>query len=226
MDYWPNIDAVTWFAIEVLPARTAVRPDVRFYIVGMNPAPAVPALARDPGVVVTGTVPDVRPYLQHAAAVVAPLRVARGMQNKVLEAMAMARPVVDLNGSEHGRQGAPGREFEVAESPEEFARKGAGCAQPGAGAGDGSAGAGAHYVSDYSWDRNLAQPSIGCWTDDAATDRSRAWSAESHAMHAEPRLHSLSHRPRACSAPGVAFGAIVAVHRSWCSPSSGPRRPR
>jgi sugar transferase (PEP-CTERM/EpsH1 system associated) len=93
MDYWPNIDAVTWFVHDILPALLASRPGLRFYIVGRSPAPAVLALASS-SVVVTGTVPDVRPYLQHAAVVVAPLRVARGLQNKILEAMSMARPVV------------------------------------------------------------------------------------------------------------------------------------
>ena len=93
MDYWPNIDAVVWFCAEVLPGLRARRPGLRFYIVGRNPAPAVQALASD-GVVVTGTVDDVRPYLQHAALVVAPLRIARGIQNKILEAMAMGKAVV------------------------------------------------------------------------------------------------------------------------------------
>ena len=93
MDYWPNIDAVTWFAREMLPELRARQPQARFVIVGRNPAPEVTALA-DEQVVVTGTVADVRPWLQHAKVVVAPLRVARGIQNKILEAMAMARPVV------------------------------------------------------------------------------------------------------------------------------------
>jgi sugar transferase (PEP-CTERM/EpsH1 system associated) len=93
MDYWPNVDAVCWFAREVLPALRQRDPRVRFHIVGRAPAPAVQALAGE-AVHVSGTVPDVRPYLQHAAVVVAPLRLARGIQNKVLEAMAMARPVV------------------------------------------------------------------------------------------------------------------------------------
>ncbi|HEY8876207.1 MAG TPA: TIGR03087 family PEP-CTERM/XrtA system glycosyltransferase, partial [Roseateles sp.] len=93
MDYWPNVDAVTWFASDILPALRQRFPALRFHIVGRSPAPAVQALANE-AVHVTGTVPDVRPYLQHAAAVVAPLRLARGIQNKVLEAMAMARPVV------------------------------------------------------------------------------------------------------------------------------------
>ncbi|UCV26654.1 TIGR03087 family PEP-CTERM/XrtA system glycosyltransferase [Ferribacterium limneticum] len=93
MDYWPNIDAATWFVNEILPSLRQQRPEIRFYIVGRSPTPEVLALA-DEHVVVTGTVPDVRPYLQYAAVVVAPLRVARGIQNKILEAMAMERPVI------------------------------------------------------------------------------------------------------------------------------------
>lgn len=93
MDYWPNVDAVSWFAAKVLPLLIAEYPSLRFYIVGRSPTAAVTALASE-AVVVTGTVADVRPYLQHAAVVVAPLRIARGIQNKVLEAMAMARPVI------------------------------------------------------------------------------------------------------------------------------------
>ena len=93
MDYWPNVDAVTWFARDILPHLRRSWPTVRFYIVGRSPPPSVLSLASE-SVVVTGTVPDVRPYLQHATVVVAPLRVARGLQNKILEAMAMGRPVV------------------------------------------------------------------------------------------------------------------------------------
>ena len=156
MDYWPNIDAVTWFTIEVVPQILRVRPDARFYIVGMNPAPAVVSLGSRPGVVVTGAVPDVRPYLQHAAAVVAPLRVARGMQSKVLEAMAMARPVVISPAASTGVRGAIGHDFEVAESPAEFARKVLAVLEPGAESEMGRR-ARARIVADYSWERNLAQ---------------------------------------------------------------------
>lgn len=93
MDYWPNIDAATWFATEILPRLRTQWPSLRFHVAGRNPTPAVRALAGD-AVSVTGTVPDMRPYLQHAAVVVAPLRLARGIQNKVLEAMAMGQAVV------------------------------------------------------------------------------------------------------------------------------------
>ena len=107
MDYWPNVDAVTWFATDVLPALVARVPSIRFTIVGMRPTPAVQALAGK-HVVVTGTVPDVRPYLAHAAVVVAPLRIARGVQNKVLEAMAMGRPVVASAACAGGIDATPG----------------------------------------------------------------------------------------------------------------------
>jgi sugar transferase (PEP-CTERM/EpsH1 system associated) len=94
MDYWANVDAVEWFVAEVWPRIRARAPQARFYIVGSKPTRAVQMLARNDGVQVTGRVPDVRPYLAHADVAVAPLRIARGTQNKVLEALAMARPVV------------------------------------------------------------------------------------------------------------------------------------
>jgi len=111
MDYWPNVDAVVWFANEILPRLVRARPRLRFFIVGMNPSPAVRALAANPAVVVTGKVNDVRPYVQHALAVVAPLRIARGIQNKVIEAMAMGRPVVVSEAASRGLCATPGSDF-------------------------------------------------------------------------------------------------------------------
>jgi sugar transferase (PEP-CTERM/EpsH1 system associated) len=94
MDYWANVDAVARFAHEVFPRVRSEIPRACFYIVGARPVREVLDLASLPGVRATGTVPDIRPYLAHARVAVAPLRMARGVQNKVLEAMAMARPVV------------------------------------------------------------------------------------------------------------------------------------
>jgi sugar transferase (PEP-CTERM/EpsH1 system associated) len=94
MDYPPNIDAVLWFADAILPTLRKTYTEVQFVIVGSSPAPAVKALGQRPGVVVTGRVTHVQPYLAHAAAAVAPLRIARGIQNKVLEALAMGRPTI------------------------------------------------------------------------------------------------------------------------------------
>jgi sugar transferase (PEP-CTERM/EpsH1 system associated) len=93
MDYFPNIDAVTFFHHEVFPAIQAKVPSAQFVIAGRSPTTAVRKLGHDPSVHVTGTVPDIRPYLLGAAAAVAPLRVARGVQNKILEAMAMGLPI-------------------------------------------------------------------------------------------------------------------------------------
>lgn len=153
MDYWPNIDAVTWFAQEVMPQIVAAQPLARFYIVGMNPAPAVCALA-GPHVVITGLVPDTRPYLQHARIAVAPLRVARGVQNKVIEAMAMARPVVVSGVVAKGIVGEPMVEFDVADGSHDYARKVLELMDPAAGEEMGRQ-ARKRVVSDYNWDAQL-----------------------------------------------------------------------
>jgi sugar transferase (PEP-CTERM/EpsH1 system associated) len=118
MDYRPNIEAVTGFAEDVLPRIRAVRPDARFAIVGRKPVPAVTQLAERAGVIVTGEVADVRPWLAAAALVAAPLNVARGIQNKVLEAMAMARPVVASTGAFLGIHAEPGRDLIIADGAE------------------------------------------------------------------------------------------------------------
>ena len=119
MDYWPNVDAVSWFCAEILPELRRSRPALSFYIVGRSPTPAVMALAGE-GVVVTGTVADVRPYLQHADVVVAPLRLARGIQNKVLEAMAMGRPVVAARQCVEAIDAQAGQELLAAEQAADY----------------------------------------------------------------------------------------------------------
>jgi sugar transferase (PEP-CTERM/EpsH1 system associated) len=120
MDYWPNVDAVTWFAQEVMPLL-GDETRLRFYIVGSNPSPVVKALAADPRIIVTGRVEDVRPYLAHARAAVAPLRVARGIQNKVLEAMAMGRPVVASPAALEGIGPEAAKYLISAQAPQDFA---------------------------------------------------------------------------------------------------------
>jgi sugar transferase (PEP-CTERM/EpsH1 system associated) len=155
MDYWPNIDAVGWFAREVLPALANRWPGVRFYVVGMNAAAAVRALADDPRVVVTGAVADVRPYLQHARAVVVPLRIARGVQNKVLEAMAMARPVVTTAACAAPLTPDAQRALVIADDARDFARE----LQPllASERRDLGTRARAAVRADYCWDANLSR---------------------------------------------------------------------
>ena len=115
MDYPPNVEAVTGFARDVLPLIRQQRPDARFAIVGRNPAEAVKKLGQGGDVLVTGAVPDVRSWLAAADVVVAPLRIARGIQNKVLEAMAMARPVVASPAAFEGIEAEAGRDLLVAD---------------------------------------------------------------------------------------------------------------
>ena len=148
---------VQWFADEVFPALRARHADLRFYIVGSRPAPAVQALGQRPGIVVTGTVPDVRPYIAHAAVAVAPLRIARGIQNKVLEAMAMATPVVVSPQALEGIDAVPGSELVLAgDAPAFAAAVGALLdGQASASAAIGQA-ARAKVQRQYSWSSNLA----------------------------------------------------------------------
>jgi sugar transferase (PEP-CTERM/EpsH1 system associated) len=116
MDYRPNIDAVEHFARRTFPAIRAKHPATLFAIVGRNPTPQVRKLAEVKGVMVTGEVPDVRPWIAAATVVVAPLEIARGVQNKVLEAMAMARPVVASSAAFEGIDATPGTHLLVADT--------------------------------------------------------------------------------------------------------------
>jgi len=123
MDYLPNIDAVAYFCHEILPRIRGAIPATRFYIVGLNPSSEVQRLGSIPGVVVTGTVPDVRPFYARAAVCVAPLRIGRGVQNKVLQAMAMGLPVVATGVAQRGLEAKPGTHLHVEDEPVAFAAR-------------------------------------------------------------------------------------------------------
>jgi sugar transferase (PEP-CTERM/EpsH1 system associated) len=115
MDYWPNVDAVRWLAETVLPRVWAVLPELRLWVVGSRPTPEVNRLAQDPRITVSGRVPDVRPWLAAADLAVAPLRIGCGVQNKVLEAMAMAKAVVCTSQAFSGIAATVDRELLVAD---------------------------------------------------------------------------------------------------------------
>ncbi len=123
LDFRPNIDAVLWFAREVLPLVRAARPDARFVVVGRNPAPAVRALHNGRSIMVLGEVPDVRPAIAAAAAYVVPMRIGGGVRLKLLEALAMQVPTVSTR---MGAQGVDGleqsRQLLLADQPAAFAR--------------------------------------------------------------------------------------------------------
>jgi sugar transferase (PEP-CTERM/EpsH1 system associated) len=153
MDYWPNVDAVEWFAAQVFQQLHADDPSVRFFIVGRNPTQAVKRLGERPGVVVTGGVADVRPYVLHSRLSVAPLRVARGIQNKVLEAMAMGRPVLASRAALEGISARPGQEMMLAEGAAEFLQQ----SRLALAADLTAMGARARQrvLNDYVWERHL-----------------------------------------------------------------------
>lgn len=119
-DYRPNADGARWFAREIMPHIKRRLAHARFYAVGANPPSALRALAGE-SVTITGNVADVRSYIQHAAAAVAPLRMARGVQNKVLEAMAMAKPVVATREATRALEVSPGEHLWIENDPVRFA---------------------------------------------------------------------------------------------------------
>jgi polysaccharide biosynthesis protein PslH len=156
MDYPPNVDAVVWFATEMLPLIRRTVPAAQFYIVGNAPSAEVQRLAQIQGVFVTGRVPDVRPYVAHATAGVAPMRIARGIQNKVLEAMALGKPVVVTSGALEGIEAQPGSEIILADTAETFAAACCRLATTHDGAAIGAA-ARTRIVRDYDWSARLSR---------------------------------------------------------------------
>ncbi len=120
MDYYANIDAVVWFVKEIFPKLKEIFPEVKFYIAGANPSREVRELASKKDVIVTGFVDDIRLFYDMAAVYVAPLRIAQGIQNKILEAMSMEKAVVTTLKGFEGIDAVPGRDLLIANSKEEF----------------------------------------------------------------------------------------------------------
>lgn len=123
MDYFPNVDGVMYFARNIFPIIRRNVPNAELWLVGSNPASAVQSLGTVPGIKVTGHVKDVRPYLTGATVAVAPLRIARGTQNKILESMAMGLPVVATSEATKGIDAIPAHHLLVADEPGAFANE-------------------------------------------------------------------------------------------------------
>lgn len=122
MDYHANIDAVTWFTSQIFPLIKEVFPNAQFYIVGSNPNPDVKALANDKDIHVTGYVKDIRPYYQATDLCVVPIRLARGIQNKVLEAMAMEKPIVSTSQAGQGIDAKNRKHLLIEDTPHGFSK--------------------------------------------------------------------------------------------------------
>ena len=122
MDYYPNQECMARFCKEVWPLLRARRPAMKLLIVGADPSPPMRALGELPGVTVTGSVPDVRPHIRSSALMVAPLAIARGTQNKILEAMAMGVPVVTSRAAAGGVDADAESHFLIADRADDIAQ--------------------------------------------------------------------------------------------------------
>jgi glycosyltransferase involved in cell wall biosynthesis len=122
MDWLANIDGVTWFVDEVLPLIRRRRPDCTFAVIGRSPSPAIQALAtKDPRIFVTGTVPDIRPYLWGSSISIVPLRIGGGTRLKIYESMAARVPVVSTRIGAEGLELHPPDTGRLADTAADFA---------------------------------------------------------------------------------------------------------
>ena len=161
MDWLPNEDGLEWFCDEILPLVRAKVPAATLSVVGRNPSPRVKSLAaRHTGVTVTGTVPDVRPYLERAGAIVVPLRIGGGTRLKIYEGMSMGRPTVSTTIGAEGLPVHHGAEILIADSATDFAEAVAGVLADPSSADALGQRAAARVRRDFSWDgvaRQFAQ---------------------------------------------------------------------
>jgi len=154
MDYYPNQECMFDFCANTLPLVRRRRPGVKLVIVGADPSPKVRRLGEIPGVTVTGSVPDVRPYVRGSAMMVAPLNIARGTQNKILEAMAMGVPVVASATAAGGVDAVAGEHFLVAHAPADYTEAIVALLDPDARARLALAGR-SRMLSHHHWPRSM-----------------------------------------------------------------------
>ena len=157
MDYHANVDGILWFCDSVFPRIRKKMPGTRLIIAGSNPAPVILRLGEQKDIVVTGFVPDMRLWYCRADVCIVPLRIARGVQNKVLEAMAMEKSVVATSQALQGISVIPGRHLMVADKPEVFAQAVMDLLNDSARAGDLGVEARKFVISAHAWDYHMAQ---------------------------------------------------------------------
>jgi sugar transferase (PEP-CTERM/EpsH1 system associated) len=156
MDYLPNIDAMVYFTNEILPLIRKEISEVKVFIVGGNPSRQVLALRQSANVIVTGSVKDIKPYLNDATASVIPLRIARGIQNKILEAMAHGVPVITTSAALEGIEARPGTDVLIGDDPQAFAKMTVAVLKDKNLRRTLSANALTVVRKNYNWERNLS----------------------------------------------------------------------
>lgn len=155
MGYWPNVDAAIWFAKDILPLIRQTYPLASFTIAGAAPDERIKALGKLPGIFVTGRVPDMRPYILDADMIVAPMRIARGIQNKVLEGMAMGKTVLTTPQGLEGIKAQPDQHLMVAENAADLAAQAIQTLQNN-GTNEMGQAARRLLVANYAWETRLA----------------------------------------------------------------------
>ena len=174
MDWMPNDEGMIWFVESVLPRIREVKSDVRLTVVGRAPSRRLRALAgKHPWVTITGRVPDVRPYLERAAAVVVPLRVGGGTRLKIYEAMAMGKPVVSTTIGAEGLPLTPGRHISLADTVDEMVRACVEVLGNTAYAAGLSSEAARHVRENFAWPRVASRFAELCETTVAASANTR-----------------------------------------------------
>jgi sugar transferase (PEP-CTERM/EpsH1 system associated) len=181
MAYFPNQEAAIFFTHQVLPLIRRDVPDVRFLVVGRNPDRRVEALRGIEGVEVSGSVPDVRPWLARADAAVAPLTIAAGIQNKILEAMSSGLPVVATSRAVQGLTRPVADLIETADTPGEFARRAVRLLQNPEDAQRRGAEGRQRVGAEYNWDRSLQR--VQQLVDDPHRRRDGSTPLDPHASH-------------------------------------------
>ena len=157
MDYRANVEAALEFVETTWPLVKRSAPDTSFAIVGANPVASLRALDGKDGIIVTGRVCTIQPWLRHAKLAIAPLRIGRGIQNKVLEAMAMAKPVVATHAAATGLLISPGQDILLADEPQDFASAILGLLSSESQRSQIGTAARARAINDYQWDVQLAR---------------------------------------------------------------------
>jgi sugar transferase (PEP-CTERM/EpsH1 system associated) len=155
MDYYPNQECMIDFCRSTLPLLQARRPGTRLLIVGADPSPAVRRLGDLPGVTVTGSVLDVRPYVRNSVAMIAPLSIARGTQNKILEAMAMGVPVITSRVAAGGVDAQDGHHFVVCDSRDDYVHAISRLMDSPAERGRLAVAGRERMLSHHAWDRSM-----------------------------------------------------------------------
>ncbi len=120
--HYPNVDAVLYFHAEIWPLLKKVLPELKFYVVGQSPPPEITRLAADKSIVITGTVDDVTPYLRRGKIFICPVRLGGGFRGKILEAMALGRPVVSTRLGAEGIPASDGENIILADKPDDFVK--------------------------------------------------------------------------------------------------------